>query len=60
LSISGFAKVGYPGIIYTEGAQENVEEFVANVKSMQWLALRVRFCGTSRFGQRRAFPRWQK
>ncbi|KAG1854561.1 hypothetical protein F4604DRAFT_1591137 [Suillus subluteus] len=43
LSISGFAKVGYPGIIYAQGSQENVEEFVANIKSMQWLALRVRF-----------------
>jgi len=35
--------VGYPGIIYAEGEQGNVEEFVANVKAMQWLALRVRF-----------------
>jgi len=43
LRISGFAKVGYPGIIYAEGAQGNVEEFVSNVKAMQWLALRVRF-----------------
>ncbi|KAG2360506.1 hypothetical protein BDR07DRAFT_1412297 [Suillus spraguei] len=43
LSISGFAKVGYPGVIYAQGSQENIEEFVANVKSMQWLALRVRF-----------------
>jgi len=43
LCISGFAKIGYPGVIYAEGAQSNVEEFVANVKAMQWLALRVRF-----------------
>ncbi|KAH7926873.1 hypothetical protein BV22DRAFT_990509, partial [Leucogyrophana mollusca] len=43
LSLSGFAKVGYPGVIYVEGAQENVENFVLNVKAMQWLALRVRF-----------------
>ncbi|KAG1786428.1 uncharacterized protein HD556DRAFT_1049417 [Suillus plorans] len=43
LSISGFAKVGYPGVIYAQGTQENIQEFVANVKSMQWLALRVRF-----------------
>ncbi|THH31030.1 hypothetical protein EUX98_g3168 [Antrodiella citrinella] len=43
LSISGFAKVGYPGIIYCEGLQRNVEEFVANIKAMQWLALKVRF-----------------
>ena len=43
LSITGFAKVGYPGVIYCEGAKSSVEEFVANVKAMQWLALRVRF-----------------
>lgn len=43
LSISGFAKVGYPGVIYAQGSQENIQEFVANVKCMRWLALRVRF-----------------
>ncbi|KAG1782277.1 hypothetical protein EV702DRAFT_961134 [Suillus placidus] len=43
LSISGFTKVGYPGVIYAQGSQESIKEFVANVKSMQWLALRVRF-----------------
>lgn len=42
LSIAGFAKVGYPGIIYAEGDRENLEEFVRNVKGMQWLALKVR------------------
>ncbi|KAI6017457.1 hypothetical protein EDC04DRAFT_478427 [Pisolithus marmoratus] len=43
LHITGFAKVGYPGLIYAEGDKENVEEFVRNVKAMNWLALRVRF-----------------
>ncbi|RPD82850.1 hypothetical protein L226DRAFT_607904 [Lentinus tigrinus ALCF2SS1-7] len=43
LSLSGFAKVGYPGVIYCEGAREDVEDFVGRVKSMQWLALRLRF-----------------
>ncbi|KIL60866.1 hypothetical protein M378DRAFT_167690 [Amanita muscaria Koide BX008] len=43
LSISGFAKVGYPGVIYADGERDDVQEFVANVKAMQWLALRVRF-----------------
>ena len=39
----GFAKVGYPGCIYCEGTQLDVETFVAKIKAMQWLALRVRF-----------------
>ncbi|KAK7063614.1 RWD domain-containing protein 2B [Favolaschia claudopus] len=43
LNIAGFAKVGYPGVIYAQGEQGNVEEFVENVKAMQWLALRLRF-----------------
>lgn len=43
LSITGFAKVGYPGVIYAYGEQEGIEEFVANVKAMQWLALKIRF-----------------
>lgn len=43
LAITGFAKVGYPGIIYAEGPRDAVETFVRNVKGMQWLALRVRF-----------------
>ncbi|KAF8993094.1 hypothetical protein BDQ17DRAFT_161998 [Cyathus striatus] len=43
LSITGFLKVGYPGVIYGEGTKENIEEFVDNIKNMQWLALRVRF-----------------
>ncbi|KAI6154243.1 hypothetical protein BKA82DRAFT_4099196 [Pisolithus tinctorius] len=43
LHIAGFARIGYPGLIYAEGGRENVEEFVRNVKGMNWLALRVRF-----------------
>ncbi|KAJ6601115.1 hypothetical protein DFH09DRAFT_1126903 [Mycena vulgaris] len=43
LAVTGFAKVGYPGVIYAQGEQGSVEEFVANVKAMQWLALRLRF-----------------
>jgi len=43
LRLSGYAKVGYPGVIYAQGERESVEEFAANVKSMQWLALKMRF-----------------
>ncbi|PPQ93426.1 hypothetical protein CVT25_004498 [Psilocybe cyanescens] len=43
LSLTGFAKVGYPGVIYAQGDRPNIEEFVDNVKAMQWLALKVRF-----------------
>lgn len=41
--ITGFAKVGYPGVIYCEGIKDQVEEFVAKIRAMQWLALRLRF-----------------
>ncbi|KAI4517930.1 hypothetical protein K525DRAFT_289057 [Schizophyllum commune Loenen D] len=43
LNISGFAKVGYPGVIYAYGTKDAVEDFVDRVKGMQWLALRLRF-----------------
>ncbi|ESK92399.1 hypothetical protein Moror_4576 [Moniliophthora roreri MCA 2997] len=43
LSLCGFNKVGYPGVIYAEGTKENVEDFVGRIKGMNWLALRVRF-----------------
>ncbi|KAJ8462375.1 hypothetical protein ONZ45_g17959 [Pleurotus djamor] len=43
LSLSGFAKLGYPGCIYAQGSKEDIEEFVRLVKEMQWLALKVRF-----------------
>jgi len=42
-SLRGFAKVGYPGVIYVEGTQSDVQHFVAQVKALQWLALHVRF-----------------
>lgn len=43
LDLTGFAKVGYPGVIYCEGEKEGVVDFVGRVKAMQWLALRIRF-----------------
>lgn len=43
LNISGFAKVGHPGIIYAYGGKDSVEDFVGRVRAMQWLALRLRF-----------------
>lgn len=41
--LDGFAKVGYPGVIYAQGSKDDIEDFVENVKAMQWKALKVRF-----------------
>lgn len=41
-SLSGFAKIGYPGVIYCTGYQSDVQEFVSKVKNMQWLALHTK------------------
>jgi hypothetical protein len=66
LTTSGFAKIGYPGVIYLYGEQANVEEFVGNVKAMQWLALRVRFMEPisdregDRMGDERRWVEFQK
>ena len=42
LSLIGYAKTGHPGIIYAIGEYEDLVEWVREVKSWQWLALRVR------------------
>lgn len=42
-SLSGFAKIGYPGVIYCTGCQPDVQAFVSKVKNMQWLALHTKF-----------------
>ncbi|GJJ14161.1 hypothetical protein Clacol_008421 [Clathrus columnatus] len=44
--LSGFAKIGYPGIIYCTGLESDVQEFVSKVKDMQWLALHTKFIET--------------
>ncbi|THH11626.1 hypothetical protein EW145_g568 [Phellinidium pouzarii] len=42
-SLRGFAKIGYPGCIYAEGARADLLDFITSVKGFQWLALHVRF-----------------
>lgn len=42
LSLVGFAKTGHPGIIYAIGSRADLIEWLREVKSWQWLALRVR------------------
>ncbi|KAJ7631626.1 hypothetical protein DFH06DRAFT_1223658 [Mycena polygramma] len=64
LAIAGFAKVGHPGLIYVQGARGSVEEFVDNVRAMQWLALRLRFLeplpGEDQEGQARGWTEFEK
>ncbi|KAK8858616.1 hypothetical protein IAR55_002845 [Kwoniella newhampshirensis] len=42
LSLTGFSKPGHPGIMYAIGSLPDLEEWVREVKSWNWLALRVR------------------
>ncbi|KAJ9090930.1 hypothetical protein QFC19_009356 [Naganishia cerealis] len=42
LHLKGFGKVGYPGIIFAQGDLTDLEEFAREVKSWQWLALKLR------------------
>lgn len=42
LHLKGFGKTGYPGIIYAQGDLADLEEFAREVKSWQWLALKLR------------------
>lgn len=42
LSLVGFAKRGHPGIMYATGTKDDLIEWIREVKSWNWLALRVR------------------
>lgn len=42
LSLVGFSKTGHPGIFYAIGTKDDLEEWIREVKSWNWLALRVR------------------
>lgn len=42
LSLTGFSKVGHPGIYYAIGEKDDLDEWLREVKSWNWLALRVR------------------
>ncbi|WWC88711.1 uncharacterized protein L201_003624 [Kwoniella dendrophila CBS 6074] len=42
LSLIGFSKVGHPGIMYSIGRLKDLEEWIREVKSWNWLALKVR------------------
>ncbi|WWC62508.1 uncharacterized protein I303_105104 [Kwoniella dejecticola CBS 10117] len=42
LSLIGFSKTGHPGIMYSIGREEDLEEWIREVKSWNWLALRIR------------------
>jgi len=42
LSLIGFSKTGHPGIMYAIGDHDDLVEWLREVKSWNWLALRVR------------------
>jgi hypothetical protein len=42
LSLRGFAKPGYPGVLFAEGAQGDVEEILRRMRSQRWKAMAVR------------------
>ena len=42
LSLTGFSKTGHPGIMYAIGERNDLVEWLREVKSWNWLALRVR------------------
>lgn len=42
LNLVGFSKTGHPGIMYATGEKEEIDEWLVQVKSWNWLALRLR------------------
>lgn len=41
LRLAGGCKPGFPGVVVVEGAEDDVREFVARVRSMPWQAMQV-------------------
>lgn len=60
LCLGGFARPGYPGAVFAEGDQDQIDEFVRRLKQLRWQALQVRceevvekrICGDGREGVR--------
>lgn len=42
LTLGGFSKIGWPGVIIVEGAEVDVQEFVRRLQHMRWKQLVVR------------------
>lgn len=42
LNLKGFSKVGHPGILYAIGEKEDIDDWLVEVRSWNWLALKVR------------------
>ena len=41
LSIRGFVKCGYPGILVVEGLEPDLHEYLARLKALPWAAFQV-------------------
>ena len=42
LNTRGFAKPGYPGVLYAEGEKDNVDELLRRMRAQRWKAMAVR------------------
>eukprot|EP01135_Chromosphaera_perkinsii_P007572 Nk52_evm28s914 gene=Nk52_evmTU28s914 len=42
LSLRGYSKPGYPGIVVVEGENEDVSEYIRRLKALKWKAIAVR------------------
>ncbi|EPS35450.1 hypothetical protein H072_11134 [Dactylellina haptotyla CBS 200.50] len=42
LRLAGFSRPGYPGGIFVEGEEGDVDEFVSRLKGLKWQALQIR------------------
>lgn len=42
LRLSGYSRPGYPGAVFVEGEEGDVDEFLRRLKALRWQALQVR------------------
>lgn len=42
LALAGYSRPGYPGAVFAEGEEDQIDEFVRRLKQLRWQALQVR------------------
>ncbi|KAL4151731.1 hypothetical protein PRNP1_008671 [Phytophthora ramorum] len=51
LQLGGFSKIGWPGVVIVEGAEDNVQEYVRRLQHLRWKQITVRGEQTEELGE---------
>lgn len=60
LQLSGFSKIGWPGVVIVEGEEADVQEYVRRLQHLRWKQMVVRGEQTERGGATRSVEKMRK